>query len=199
MTEDIDVNDQPTEQLPSESETLRKRADFLGITYHPSIGVEKLKAKIAEKLGADEQKVEVSKSNEKPPIVEFLTAAEFDRLRLRNRRKNAGSLVRIRLVCMNPNKKDWEGEIFSTGSAKIGTYKKYVPFNTENGWHVPQMMLDMIRERKCSVFSNVRGPKGEKIRKARLVPEFSIEVLPPLNQEELSDLAQQQAMSHNID
>lgn len=202
MTEDNETNEQ-TEQAPSELEALKKRADMMGITYHPSIGLDKLKAKVNERLAPalDEEPATITATEEqkKIPIVEFLTNAEFARLEMRNRRKRAGSLVRVRVVCMNPNKKDWEGEIFSVGSAKLGTFKKFVPFNAEDGWHIPAIMVDMIKERKCSVFHTIRGPKGDKVRKAKLVPEFSVEIMAPLTKDELKDLAQKQAMSQSID
>jgi hypothetical protein len=101
---------------------------------------------------------------------------------------------------MNPAKKEWEGEIISVGSARIGTYKKYVPFNTgSEGWHIPKIMYDFLKERKCSVFQTILDNKGNKVRRSRLVPEFSIEVLPPLTREELKELARTQAMSGSID
>lgn len=202
MTNETKVNEIAEEKV-SELDTLKQRADLMGINYHPSIGLEKLKEKVNGQLNKDaiveDDKASMNDDGKLPPIVEFLTNAEFSRLTLRRRRKNAGSLVRVRVVCMNPNKKDWEGEIFSVGSAKLGTFKKFVPFNAEDGWHIPQIMLDMIKERKCSVFHTVKGPKGEKMRKAKLVPEFSVEILPPLTKEELKDLAQKQAMAHSID
>ena len=191
-------SDNDANQIPEQSklETLKARADLMGIKYHHKAGVDKLRKLVNDVINTGPDTIEDTEENTGPaPITEFLTAAEFASLNLRKRRRNAGSLVRVRVVCMNPGKKDWEGEIFSVGSAKLGTFKKYVPFNSEDGYHVPQIMLDMIKERKCAIFQTVKGPKGNKIRKAKLVPEFSVEVLTPLSKEELKDLAQQQAMS----
>jgi len=190
--------------LTSELDTLKARAKLMGLSYHPNIGVDKLKERIEASVNGENVTEEAPvKSDVKAGPAKYtgevLTEAEFKKLTVRKRRQNASSLVRVRLVCMNPNKKDWEGEIFSVGSAKMGTFKKYVPFNgDEEGYHVPQIMLDMIRERKCSIFQTVKGPKGNKIRKAKLVPEFSIEELAPLTKEELQDLAKRQAMSGSL-
>ena len=52
----------------------------------------------------------------------------------------------------------------------------------------------MIEERKCSVFYTHTSSNGAKTRKSKLVPEFSIDILPPLTGEELRNLARQQAL-----
>jgi len=194
MNEENEVIVEEEDQTPDELTLLKQRADMLGIKYHPNTGADKLKAKIDLKLNGDKPKEKVLNKTQKRT---YMTHDEFIKERSTNIRKHINSLVRIRATCMNPNKKDWEGEIISVGSAKMGTYKKYVPFNIE--WHVPQIILDAMKDRNYSQFYNVRGPRGEKIRKAKLVPEFSIEVLPPLTKEELRALAQRQAMAAGKD
>jgi hypothetical protein len=100
---------------------------------------------------------------------------------------------------MNPAKKEWEGEIFSVGNAVVGSFTKYVPFNAEEGWHVPHMIYQMICDRQCQVFYTVSDSRGNKTRRGKLIKEFSVEVMPQLTAEELHDLAQRQAMSNSID
>ena len=100
---------------------------------------------------------------------------------------------------MNPAKKEWEGEIFSCGNTTVGSFTKYVPFNADDGWHVPEMIYKMIRDRQCQVFYTVTDDKGNKIRRGKLIREFAVEKLPPLTPEELHELAQRQAMSKSID
>lgn len=177
-------------QTPAQDElaALKARADMLGLTYHPSIGVEKLREKVNAALAppAEESKPEAAG--------EESIAARNSRLK-----KEASKLVRIRVTCMNPAKKEWEGEIFSIGNSIVGSFTKYVPFNTEEGWHVPAMMLQMIQDRQCQVFYTVSDSRGNKTRKGKLIKEFSVEVLPPLTAEELHELAQRQAMSNSID
>lgn len=189
-------------EIPSELETLKKRADLMNIKYHPKIGLDKLKAKIELVLEPNtEPKVSTTQLlnttiNKKKY---HITHDQFLKERTTQIRKNVNRLVRIRVSCMNPNKSQWEGEIISVGSAKLGTFKKYVPFNAEDGWHVPSIIYDAMKERKYSAFTTVKGPRGEKIRKGKLVPEFNIEVLPPLNTAELKALAQRQAMAGSIE
>ena len=175
-------------EVPDELTTLKARADLLGVKYHPSVGVDKLREKIAAKL-ADEEPAE-----EQPKVKE----ESAHQLRVRKKRE-AEELVRIRVTCMNPLKKEWEGEIFTVSNAAVGTFKKYVPFNAEEGWHVPRIIYNQLVARQCQVFQTVTDSRGNKVRKGKLIREFAVEVLPPLTEAELKDLAQRQALSKAID
>jgi hypothetical protein len=195
MTEE-NIDTTSEDSIPDELTLLKQRADMLGIKYHPNSGVEKLKVKIEAKLNPSSTPAtkETVKAKNKAKQKLYLTHDEFIKERSSQIRKNINRLVRIRVSCMNPNKKEWEGEIISVGSAKLGTFKKFVPFNSEEGWHVPNIIYEAMKERKYSSFTTVRGPRGEKIRKGKLVPEFNIEVLPPLTPKEIKELAQRQIM-----
>jgi hypothetical protein len=195
---------------PSEIDTLKQRADLMGIKYHPNIGVEKLRNKINRQLelaqgmededdGVTDDPTAEQAAKMQATEGEIYDEAEFRKRQRANKRREAGKLVRIRVTCMNPNKKEWEGEIISVGSAQLGTYKKYVPFNLETGYHVPNIIYKAMKARKCTVFHTVKGPRGDKIRKGRLVNEFAIEVLPALTEAELKELARKQAMAGSID
>lgn len=187
-----DFEDQ--EVIQDELTALKARADLLGLTYHPSIGVEKLRAKVQDALAdapaSEEAEVVVSQG-----LVLAETPEEFRG----RKRKEAAALVRIRLSCMNPNKKDWTGEIITTGNSVVGTFSKFIPFNAEDGWHVPHIIYEQLMDRKCQIFVTVKDGKGNSIRKGKLIREFAIEVLPPLTEEELKDLAQRQALANAID
>lgn len=189
--EDTEYEDLP---VGDELSALKARADMLGISYHPSIGVEKLRAKVNDAVTA-EPAVEVAE-----PVVAVAAVEEesFAQKRVRLKRE-ASALVRIRVTCMNPAKKEWEGEIFSCGNTTVGSFTKYVPFNADDGWHVPEMIYKMIRDRQCQVFYTVTDDKGNKIRRGKLIREFAVEKLPALTPEELHELAQRQAMSKSID
>lgn len=170
--------------------TLKARADLLGVSYHPSIGLEKLREKInAATSDAPQSPVEeASKPNEE--------TANQRRSRLK---KDAMELVRIRVTCMNPAKAEWEGEIFTVGNSAIGSITKYVPFNADAGWHVPRVVYQQLAERQCQIFVTTTDSRGNKSRKGKLIREFAIEVMPPLTKEELHELAQRQAMAKAID
>ena len=181
-------------EIPDELTTLKARAEQLGISFHPSIKLEKLRDKINAKLEGDSEE-------EAEEVVVAAGAPKGEtqsELRLR-KRKEASELVRIRVTCMNPAKKEWDGEIITAGNSAVGTFKKYVPFNNEDGWHVPRIIYNQLLERKCQIFITDKDGRGNKVRKGKMIREFAIEVLPQLTPAELRDLAQRQAMAKAID
>lgn len=189
-----------TELTQDELTTLKARADLMGITYHPSIGVEKLREKIAAAIstdGKDQSQAPADDPAVTPPADEPVAAPKVETEGERRKRKKmeALALVRIRLTCMNPNKKDWDGEIITVGNSLVGTVSKYIPFNAEEGWHVPAIMLEMLKNRQCQLFSTVKTKNGISVRQSKLIREFAIEILPQLTEKELRDLAQRQAMA----
>lgn len=164
---------------------LKARADDMGVEYHPSIGVGKLKEKIAEKL-------DKSLANTVP------TNAQSEKSALRQAKvKEATKLVRLRVTCMNPHKREWAGEIITVANKSVGTLRKYVPYDVE--WHVPYFIHKVLADRKFRMTKQVPDGKGGKIAQNKFVPEFNIEVLPPLSKEELEALASDQAKRGAID
>lgn len=187
------------ETVQDELTALKRRADQMGIKYHPKIGVDKLRDKVNRAIEGqgveEEEEVITTTSHNVAPIK---SQAQLAAEEATKKRKDATRLIRIRVNCMNPAKKDYEGEIFTVSNSTLGTFKKYVPYNAEEGWHVPYIIYEHLKERECQIFTTVRGPRGEKIRKGKLIKEFAIEVLDPLTPAELEDLARKQAMANNI-
>lgn len=212
---DIQDNDQDLIPTPEQQlETLKARADLLKIQYHPSIGLEKLQEKINAKLAeTSEQAQESSKKEPEAPSAaspsvqaeipevegQVVDVEETPMQRRDRKRKEANELVRIRVTCMNPAKREWEGEMFSAGNSLVGNVSKYVPFNNDEGWHVPRIIFNMIKDRECQVFVSKRDDRGNVTRQGKLIKEFAVEVMPDLTVEELHDLAQRQAMAGSID
>lgn len=186
MTGENDMQELPNEDelVVDELEVLKARADKLGIKYHPSISLAKLKEKVSEGL-----------ADETPEEVIVKPGKETDVQLKARKRREANALIRIRVSCMNPNKKEWDGEIITTGNTNTGTIKKFVPFNSDEGYHVPHMIYEQLLQRQCQVFVTVKDNRGNKVRKGKLIKEFAIEVLPPLTEKELKELAQRQAMA----
>lgn len=181
MSEDNQTQD--TELQAAELENLKVRADKLGVKYHPSIGADKLREKIRE----HQEDLEA-----KAPAPAESKAKSEDAKRL-DVRRNAEQLVRVVITCMNPNKREWESEMFAAGNKITGTHKKLVPFDTE--WHVPRIILNMIKSRKTQIFTTRKDERGRSIKEGKLIPEFNVVELPPLTEEELKELAQRQAMA----
>jgi hypothetical protein len=95
---------------------------------------------------------------------------------------------------MNPAKKNHPGEIISVSNSAIGCIKKMIPFTAENGWYIPQVLLGVLQDRKYQTFYTV-VVNGQKVKRSKLVKEFAIEILPDLTEQELQDLAAQQALN----
>lgn len=183
--------------------SLKARADMLGLQYHPSIGVEKLRAKVAAAIDgtpsvsdSEDDKSEVDLPVAAAPVKPRAETEVEKRVRLK---QEATKLTRIRLTCMNPAKKEWDGEIFTAGNSIIGSVKKFVPFNAEDGWHVPFIILQMIQDRMCQIFVSTTDSRGNKVRKGKMIREFAVEILPQLNKDELAELAARQAATKAID
>lgn len=200
--QESDFNEDDLPQV-DELTALKARADQMGLTYHPSIGLDKLRAKVTAALEGtaqpgeeEEAEAPVAKADEPK---EKTGKVEESPHEFRSRKKReASELLRIRVTCMNPNKKEWEGEIFTAGNSLVGTFKKYVPFDADDGWHVPRMIYNQIIQRQCQVFVTKKGPRGIDSRQGKLIREFAVEILPPLTKEELHDLAQRQAMAKSV-
>jgi hypothetical protein len=176
---------------PTELERLKTKAGVIGVSHSPNIGVDALRAKIKEKLEGepvDDEKAE-----------EVKTGKETTQQTRKRLQKSQLALVRCRVYNLNPTKRDLEGEIVTVGNKFLGTVRKYIPFGeaTEGGYHIEQILLTELLNRK---FQDVRTKKnkGQIDVKTRMVPEYNIEVLPPLTDEELKELAEVQAAAERV-
>ena len=173
-----------------ELELLKQRADTLGIKYSPNIGVDTLKQKIEEKLAGN-------KSSE-PEVVE----GEETHAQIRQRMQvEEMKLVRLRIANLNPDKKDLHGEIFTVANKFLGTVRKFIPYGeaTDNGYHVPYVLYKQLVARKFLQVRVVQQPGGQTEVQTKWVPEFALEVLEPLTQDELNRLANKQAAAAGIE
>lgn len=166
----------------SELDQLKAEADSYGITYSAQIGEAGLQKKIDEFLKA--KAAESTNTEESTPAPTKTKKEVLD---------DAMKLVRVNISCMNPAKKDFDGEIITVGNSLIGTVRKFVKFNTDEGYHIPNIIYKMLKKRKFNVFYNERTKNGVTQRKNKLANEFSIEVLPPLTEKELAELRKAQA------
>jgi len=179
--------------------TLKARAKLMGIRHHTSIGVAKLRDKVNAALKPEVYAEAIPETPVEASVMPLKPQKETKVQRAKRLRRECGKLIRIRVACMNPNKKEWGGEVYAVGNSTVGMFKKFVPFNNDEGWHVPNIIYRHMLERKCQIFKTVTGPRGQKLRKGSLIKELVIEVLPPLTLIELQELAQRQAMSGSID
>jgi len=206
MTEEV-KDQQSNDEL--ELKTLRERAKLMGLKHHHKAGLEKMRILVNNALEAAENP---TPSDDTPEVKEELKSAQIatpspinkalrnakvtpiDQVGKLSPKQKAGRLVRIRVNCMNPDKTEWEGQIFSVGNSKY-SFKKYVPFNNDEGWYVPHMIYQHLKDRKCQIFRTQKDDRGNKTRVGSLIHEFAVELMDPLTPEELKALAQRQAMA----
>lgn len=184
---------------PDELTTLKARADLLGLKYHPSIGLETLREKVNGAVAAKDDTELPAAAPMATEAQETLPAVETDGQFRARKKREANELIRLRITCMNPSKAEWDGEIFTSGNSLVGSFKKYVPFNADEGWHVPRIIYNQLKERECQIFVAHQDARGNTIRKGKMIKEFAIEILPNLTPEELDELARRQAASKAID
>lgn len=195
----------------SELSLLKQRARAMGIQVPNNISVETLKTRINARMEGDEQSSTIQSGVVTSHAVDPQTAAArimasnlgvAPALRMKTLREHLYEtqmeLVRCRIQCMDPKKKDLHGEIFTFANEYLGTVRKFVPFGeqTDEGWHVPRCIFTMLQDRKFLQINIKKDPTTKRERvTTRYVREFVLDVLPPLTPEELGVLAAAQNAS----
>lgn len=198
----------------TELESLKERCDLMGISYHPNSKEPSLRAKIqaalddkdpntvGEEDGADP--VDNGKpanssmpdlSNLGPDVLvpKGVFKPETKEEKAYRLRMQGTKLIRVYVHCNNPMKKEWQGEQFTVSNRNLGTLSRFVPFEQE--WHVEAAILDMMRDCQYLGFNTRKaGPMKLEIKEPKFIKEFNIEVLEPLSEKEIKDLAIKQAM-----
>ena len=154
--------------------------------------IEQIKDKIADKNEKLEDYLkDFRNASELPKQMTFASLAKKTINKQENSvMRRAMKLIRVRISCNDTNKRNYKGEIFTVQNSVIPSIKKFVPFNVPT--HVPQIMYDMIKERQLQIFYEERSSTGRKIKKSRLIPEYNVDVLPPLTAKELDAIKQRQ-------
>ena len=170
-----------------------------GVTLHHKTGTKKLASTLA-KVRTDEYK-EDPKTSDLPPgslpgSTEASRAAKAKHLAaMQTPEKLAMKLVRVIVTPNDPLMVNYPGLIFTVGVSGINNgemIKKFVPFNNEEGWHVPTIILRQIEHAEMQKFKTITRPDGEKVLEPYLTKKFNVRELPPLTKEELEQLAARQ-------
>lgn len=181
---------------------LKKQADLLGINYPNNANIAKMVDLIdthMAKIKEEGNKREINNITAKSGAVTL-----YNGKTLRDLQDEAFKLIRIKLTVNNPNKINRDGQWITAGNSKVGVIKRYIPFKPEfyeNGWHVEAIILERLKQMKHQRFPKSKDSGNtamDDYRKASLVNDFSIEILPPLTKEELEELANQQARTGSL-
>lgn len=172
---------------------LHAELETRGMKAHHKTGTEKLKETLKTALLGNSQTPSADDDTEeeipKEQVTE-LTPEQHEKKLTKEQR--AMRLVRI-VVTPNDNlMSTYPGLIFTVGSSAINggrMIKKYVPFNNEDGWHVPQIICEQIQNAEMQKFKSVKMPNGEKQLQAYIAKKFNVQILDPLTKPELEALA----------
>ena len=208
----------------AELASLRKRAEMMGLKPSNNISIGTLKAKIQEKIDNDSKPAETAPVAEQPnpladpqveqrvaearqaePEVPAERAPNQPETKMQRRTRILAEnmrLVRIRVTNLDPKKKDLQGEILTVANEIIGSVKKFIPYGeaTDNGYHVPFVLLKALQKRKFLDVRTRRDPRtGTNVVDQRWVREFAIEILDPLTEQEIRELATAQVAAGSLD
>ncbi|EIV0540750.1 hypothetical protein L7B14_004220 [Salmonella enterica] len=187
--------DETTDQgeIPEQDEraALEARAKVLNISYHTNISTEKLRERVNAAISGTREQ-----DSERP------AKDESDAARRSRLKKKASRLIRVRIHCNDPAKKDWPGEYITVGNNAVGTYRKYVPYNQDEPFHLPEIIVNALREKRVQVFATKKSKNGIPVRESKSIAAYAIEIVQPLTEEELAQLANSQmarnALSDNV-
>ena len=195
-----------------ELQHLRSIANKLNFSYHHMVGAEKLEQRLRDycknnSISFEDISNEVLNEYKKEDKGEVLimikdkkmdlSKVTFDELEKSHskevsdkRTKDALKLVRCMITCNNKNKTSYKGEIFAARNAVINEVKKFIPFGRPT--HVPQILLNVIKEKQYQTFVEETLPNGMKVNKPHLINEYNIQILDPITKDELEAIKRKQ-------
>lgn len=200
--DDLPEGKEGSENLPTRKQMLMQKARIMGISFSNNISEDALAEKINAKLNNETPPKEEATSDLNPLAGDRVGAVPAAKKTLRQRIVDEEmAMVRVRVTNMDPKKKDLRGEIMTVANDYLGTVRKFVPFgeDTDEGYHIPKCILTMMQERRFLQIREVRDRKTGIVRpETAWVREFGIEILPPLTEQELKQLATAQIAAGTV-
>lgn len=193
-------NATPSGDDPAYRAELLDRAQRMGISVHPNAKNETIAAKINAALKSDAKPGESQDTEKAEPNTDAAPAVKDDgsstpplmQDRIPSKQDKdlhpAKRLKRVIITCNDPQKADQTGDIISVSNSEVGNLRFYFHFNKP--WHVPQIILDTIKESKLFLHSSRKD--GREIV-TREVPRYNIQELPALTDKERKRIEDKQA------
>ena len=154
--------------------------------------------KLRETLQAD-----VDKNDAKVPVEVESSPVEPVKVKKRPEKKTTMTLEqkcmhlkRIVVVPNDPEMSGHAGQIFTAIVSAVNNgkaIKKYVPFNNEEGWHVPNVIVNQIANAEMQKFRSAKAPNGDTVLQPYQAKKYNVQVLPDLTQKEIDKLAASQS------
>ena len=170
-------------------EEIRQELTDNGVTLHHKTGTKKLASTLADVRTKEYKEDTKTSTSNLSGSTEASRAAKAKHLAaMQTKEKLAMKLVRVVVTPNDPNMANYPGLIFSVGASGLNNgrmIKKFVPFNNEEGWHVPVILLNQIENGQMQKFKTVVRPNGEKVLEPYLTKKFNVRILDPLTGEEV--------------
>jgi len=170
---------------------IREELKDNGVTVHHKTGTKKLASTLAD-VRTKEYKEDPKKSDLTDPSEAAKAAKAKHLAAMQTPEKLAMKLTRVVVTPNDPTMVNYPGLIFTVGASGLNNgrmVKKFVPFNNEEGWHVPQIILNQIEYGQMQKFKTVTRANGEKVLEPYLTKKFNVRILDPLTPEELKQVA----------
>ncbi len=181
-------------------EQLKELADKNGIEYRYNSGEELLKSKLVD------HGIDISQIKEDAPI-KFLSirdSAEAPKaFSIRETPaetiKRAMKQIHVEITCLHPDKQEYQGEIITVGNAVMPEKKMMVVYNHPT--HIPQIMYDVLLSKRHLVHLKKKSETAgfPDVNYTKLVPTYSIQVLPDLTIEEIEAIKLRQLATNSVD
>ena len=165
-----------------------------GIKMHHKTNAIKLRKTLQDDVDKNDTKVpvEVKSSPVKPAKVKKKPEMTLEEKCLH--------LKRIIVTPNDPEMSGHSGLVFTVISSTVNNgkaIKKYVPFNNEEGWHVPNIIVNQIANAEMQKFKSVKTHNGETVLQPYQAKKYNVQVLPDLSQKEIDKLAASQTARGN--
>lgn len=165
-----------------------------GIKMHHKTNAIKLRKTLQDDVDKNDTKVpvEVKSSPVKPAKVKKKPEMTLEEKCLH--------LKRIIVTPNDPEMSGHAGLVFTVLVSSVNNgkaIKKYVPFNNEEGWHVPNIIYNQIANAEMQKFKSVKTTNGDTILQPYQSKKYNVQVLPDLTQKEVDKLAASQTARGN--
>ncbi len=151
-----------SEDKTVELEELKTKLDEMGVKYHHKAGLDTLTELYNEALEKQEEEEPVKE--EKKPLTR------------KQKRDYALELIMCNITCMDPTKKDWQGEIITGGNSITGTVRKFIPYNCARAeyYPIPRILLDALKSRTYLQATTTKNHLGQEVTKTVRRKSFTI-------------------------
>ena len=160
-----------------------------GIKMHHKTNSIKLRKTLQDNVDKNDTKVPVA------VLPSPVRPAKVKKKPVMTLKEKALHLKRIIVTPNDPELSGHSGLVFTVLSSAINNgkaIKKYVPFNNEEGWHVPNIIYNQIVNAEMQKFKSIKAANGDTILQPYQSKKYNVQILPDLTQKEVDKLAASQ-------